>query len=298
MREADTAMYQAKSEGPGKWTVFDASMHERVKERVEIEYALRQAIASHELSLVYQPIVDLQTGRTVGAEALARWRHPVRGEISPIMFVPVAEAAGLMGRFGRWVIDEGLRQLAQWRHDGVVTDDFWLSVNVSPRQLRDSMLPHTVREVMVHHGVPAGALVLEITESVMIEPWTLIDQVLLDLRALGLRIVVDDFGTGYSALGYLRRHPVTGVKIDRAFVAGLGSSAEDEAIVRAVVAMSGAMSLTVVAEGIETPAQHEVLTGLGVLLGQGYLWSPPLPPGEFVARWSASAASAGGSYSQ
>jgi EAL domain-containing protein (putative c-di-GMP-specific phosphodiesterase class I) len=151
---------------------------------------------------------------------------------------------------------------------------------------------------MVHHGVPARAFVLEITESVMIEPWTLIDQVLLDLRALGLRIVVDDFGTGYSALGYLRRHPVTGVKIDRAFVGGLGSSAEDEAIVRAVVAMSGAMSLTVVAEGIETPAQHEVLTGLGVLLGQGYLWSPPLPPDEFVARWSASAASAGGSYSQ
>ena len=295
MREADTAMYQAKSEGPGNWTVFDASMHARVKERVEIEYALRQAIAQGDLYLAYQPIVDLHTGRTVGAEALARWNHPLRGEVPPSTFVPIAEAAGLMGRFGNWVIDESLRQLAEWRHDGAVSDDFWLSVNVSPRQLRDSMLPQTVREALVHHGVPATTFVLEITESVMIEPWTLIDQVLLDLRGLGLRIVVDDFGTGYSALGYLRRHPVTGVKIDRAFVGGLGTSAEDEAIVRAVVAMSGAMGLTVVAEGIETPAQHEVLTGLGVVLGQGYLWSPPLPAGGFVARWSTSTASAGGS---
>jgi diguanylate cyclase (GGDEF)-like protein len=295
MREADTAMYQAKAEGPGNWTIFDASMYERVKERVEIEYALRQAIAQGELYLVYQPIVSLQTGRTVGAEALARWRHPVRGHIPPSVFVPIAEAAGLVGRFGSWVLDESLRQVAQWRRDGVVTDEFWLSVNVSPRQLRDTTLATIVGDCMEHHGVPAHAFVLEITESVMIEPWTLIDQVLLDLRALGLRIVVDDFGTGYSALGYLRRHPVTGVKIDRSFVGGLGTSGEDEAIVRAVVAMSAAMGLTVVAEGVETAAQHEVLAGLGVTLGQGYLWSPPLSAGEFVARWSPFAVPAGGS---
>jgi EAL domain-containing protein (putative c-di-GMP-specific phosphodiesterase class I) len=295
MREADTAMYQAKSEGPGNWTIFDASMHERVKERVEIEYALRQAFAQSELYLVYQPIVNLQTGQTVGAEALARWRHPVRGDIPPSIFVPIAEAAGLMGRFGGWVMDESLRQVAQWRRAGVVPDDFWLSVNVSPKQLRDTTLPTIVRDCMEHHGVPAQAFVLEITESVMIEPWVLIDQVLVDLRSLGLRIVVDDFGTGYSALGYLRRHPVTGVKIDRSFVGGLGTSAEDEAIVRAVVAMSAAMGLTVVAEGVETAAQHEVLTGLGVTLGQGYLWSPPVSAGEFVARWSPFAVPAGGS---
>lgn len=295
MREADTAMYQAKSEGPGNWTIFDPSMHERVKERVEIEYALRQAITQRELYLVYQPIVELQTGRIVGAEALSRWNHPVRGEVSPAVFIPVAEAAGLIGRFGRWVIDESMRQLAEWRRRGVVRDDFWLSVNVSPQQLRDSTLPAVLKEAMLRHGVPAHAVVLEITESVMIEPWTLIDRVLLDLRILGLRIVVDDFGTGYSALGYLRRHPVTGVKIDRAFVGGLGSSAEDEEIVRAVVAMSGAMGLTVVAEGVETRAQQDVLVGLGVVLGQGYLWTGPISPVEFGARWSAAASPVGGS---
>jgi EAL domain-containing protein (putative c-di-GMP-specific phosphodiesterase class I) len=270
-------------------------MHERVKERVEIEYALRQAITQRELYLVYQPIVELQTGRIVGAEALSRWNHPVRGEVSPAVFIPVAEAAGLIGRFGRWVIDESMRQLAEWRRRGVVRDDFWLSVNVSPQQLRDSTLPAVLKEAMLRHGVPAHAVVLEITESVMIEPWTLIDRVLLDLRILGLRIVVDDFGTGYSALGYLRRHPVTGVKIDRAFVGGLGSSAEDEEIVRAVVAMSGAMGLTVVAEGVETRAQQDVLVGLGVVLGQGYLWTGPISPVEFGARWSAAASPVGGS---
>jgi len=295
MRDADTAMYQAKSEGPGNWTIFDGSMHERVKERVELEYALHQALAQRELSLVYQPIIDLRTGRIVGAEVLARWFHPTRGEVPPSVFIPIAEAAGLVGRLGRWVVNESLQQLAEWRRHGVVSDDFWLSINVSPKQLRDPMLPAMLSDALQRHGVPAHAVVLEITESMMIEPWTIIDQVLLDLRALGLRIVVDDFGTGYSALGYLRRHPLTGVKIDRAFVRGLGTSAEDEEIVRAVVAMSDAMGLAVVAEGVETTAQHEVLAELGVRFGQGYRWSPPLPADEFAARWSTSVTRAGGS---
>jgi EAL domain-containing protein (putative c-di-GMP-specific phosphodiesterase class I) len=138
----------------------------------------------------------------------------------------------------------------------------------------------------MRHGVPARAVVLEITESVMIDSSNVTDQVLFDLRSLGVRIVVDDFGTGYSALGYLRRHPVTGVKIDRAFVGGLGSNAEDEEIVRAVVALSGAMGLTVVAEGVESEPQQRVLESLGVVLGQGQLWSAAMPPGDFVAQWS------------
>ena len=151
-----------------------------------------------------------------------------------------------------------------------MSDQFWLSINVSPRQLRDTTLPDAVREAMVRHRIPRRRVVLEITESVMIDSSAVTDQVLYELRALGVRIVVDDFGTGYSALGYLRRHPVTGVKVDRAFVNGLGSQPEDEEIVRAVVAMSQALHLTVVAEGVETTAQQEVLASLGVVLAQGH----------------------------
>ncbi len=304
MRDADTAMYQAKSEGPGKWTLFDSSMHDRVRERVEIELALRQALVAGQLRLVYQPIVDLVTGRIMGAEALARWDHPTRGPVSPEAFIPVAEDTGLISRIGRWVLDESLSQLAAWRADGTVTDGFWISINVSPRQLRDASLPAALSSTLVAYGIPPHSVVLEITESVMIDASAVTSQVLFDLRAMGVRIVVDDFGTGYSALGYLRRHPVTGVKVDRAFVRGLGVNSEDEEIVRAVVAMTSALKLSVVAEGVETSMQQEVLAGLGVMFGQGKLWGSPVPPYDFRALWSAALARTGspdylgGSYNQ
>jgi diguanylate cyclase len=284
MRDADTAMYQAKSEGRGKWTFFDAEMHERVRERVEIEQALRQAMARGELHLAYQPIVELTTAGLVGAEALIRWDHPVRGSIPPSDFIPIAEDNGLVSALGSWVLREAVGQLATWRSAGVVTGDFWMSVNVSPRQLRDLNLPGTVGEALLAHGVPATALVLEITESVMVDANDVTDRVMSQLRSLGVRVVVDDFGTGFSSLGYLRRHPVTGVKIDQAFVAGLAANAEDEEIVRAVVAMSAALGLTVVAEGVETRAQQDILAGMGVVLGQGRLWGLAVRPGTFAER--------------
>src|SRR6185369_2897045 len=146
MRDADTAMYQAKADGPGKWTVFDTPLHERVRERVEIELALRQAVSQEELRLVYQPIVDLGTGRIIGAEALARWDHPTRGPISPDVFIPIAEDTAMISPLGRWVIDESLRQLSHWRRDGTVSDEFYLSINVSPRQLRNVALVGTVSD--------------------------------------------------------------------------------------------------------------------------------------------------------
>ncbi|MEV4629588.1 EAL domain-containing protein [Micromonospora sp. NPDC049523] len=287
MRDADIAMYHAKAEGPGKWALFDTSMRDRVRDRVEIEFALRHALAKEQLHLVYQPIVELRGGRLVGAEALLRWDHPVRGAVSPLDFISIAEDTGLIAAIGRWVLDEALRQLADWRADGVVDDEFWISVNVSPRQLRDPGLPDSIAESLLRHDVPTGVVVLEITESVMVDPSAGTDQVLFELRRMGVRIVVDDFGTGYSALGYLRRHPVTGVKVDRAFVAGLGGNPEDEEIVRAVVAMSSALRLTVVAEGVETPTQRGVLETLGVVLGQGRLWGGPVRPHPFAERWSA-----------
>ncbi|WP_433204674.1 putative bifunctional diguanylate cyclase/phosphodiesterase [Dactylosporangium sp. CS-047395] len=287
MRDADTAMYQAKEQGRNRWTVFDASMRDAVRERVEIEVALRAAVAQEQLAIAYQPIVDLTDGlgtSTVGAEALVRWEHPVRGWIGPNMFIAVAEDANLISALGAWVLRESVLQLSRWRDKGVVDEDFWMSVNVSPRQLGDATFPDRVAAILAQARVPARNLVLEITESVMVEGGELTERLLLRLRELGVRISVDDFGTGFSALGYLRRHPVTGVKIDRSFVGGLGASTEDEEIVRAVVAMSSALSLAVVAEGVETTAQRDVLVALKVPLAQGWLWGKAVPASTFAGR--------------
>jgi diguanylate cyclase (GGDEF)-like protein len=283
MRDADTAMHRAKAEGRHCWIVFDPSMRQRVRERVEIELALRDAMNRSQLRVAYQPIVRLPEGDVVGAEALIRWDHPVRGPIPPATFIPIAEETGMIGAIGAWVLTEAMRTTADWRRNRVVPDDFWISVNVSPRQLRSDRMLDLVRIALAENDLPPSALVLEITESVMLDQSEVTERVLLQLRGLGVRLVVDDFGTGFSALGYLRRHPVTGVKVDRGFVDGLGRDPEDEEIVRAVVAMSSALGLSVVAEGVETPAQCSVLVALGVVLGQGYLWGKAVEPAAFAA---------------
>ncbi|GAA1865902.1 putative bifunctional diguanylate cyclase/phosphodiesterase [Asanoa iriomotensis] len=282
LRDADTAMYQAKAEGRGRWVLFDTTMHHQVRDRIDIELALRHALAHDQLRLAYQPIVRLGGARLAGVEALIRWEHPVKGTIAPPKFIPIAEETGLISDLGRWVIREALRQLAEWRRDDVVDEDFWLSINVSPRQLRDPRLPGEVAEALAENGLDGSSVMLEITESVMVDGSQVTDQVIAELRGQGVRLVVDDFGTGFSALGYLRRHPVTGVKIDRSFVGGLGTNPEDEEIVRAVVAMSSALGLTVVAEGVQTQAQRDVLQALGVVYGQGWLWGRPQDPETFA----------------
>ncbi|GIF66544.1 hypothetical protein Ais01nite_45790 [Asanoa ishikariensis] len=282
LRDADTAMYQAKAEGRGRWVLFDSTMHDRVRDRIELELSLRHALAHDQLRLAYQPIVRLSGARLTGVEALIRWEHPTKGTIAPTKFIPVAEETGLITDLGRWVMREALRQLAEWRRNDVVNDEFWLSINVSPRQLRDPRLPGELAEALVENGLSGESVMLEITESVMVDGSQVTDQVMADLRGLGVRLVVDDFGTGFSALGYLRRHPVTGVKIDRSFVGGLGTNPEDEEIVRAVVAMSSALGLTVVAEGVQTQSQRDVLQALGVVYGQGWLWGRPQDPETFA----------------
>ncbi|GAB1691303.1 putative bifunctional diguanylate cyclase/phosphodiesterase [Krasilnikovia sp. M28-CT-15] len=282
LRDADTAMYRSKADGHGRSTLFDVSMHNRVRERIELEAALRTSLARGELRVAYQPIVNLETGQPLGAEALVRWEHPERGDISPATFIPIAEEAGLIGPIGTWVRNQALSQLARWRADGTVADDFYLSVNVSPRQLTDANLPLIVSAELMRYGVPASAVALEMTESVMVDGSSVTSRVLFELRELGLRLLVDDFGTGFSALGYLRRFPVTGVKIDRSFVSGLGASVEDEEIVRAVVAMSRALGLSIVAEGVETPTQRDALATVGVRQGQGWLWGRAMAPDEFA----------------
>ena len=285
LRDADTALFRAKQAGPGRATVFDTAMHDQAKDRVELEAALRGAAGRGELHVAYQPIVTIADGRPVGAEALARWTHPRRGDVPPAVFVPIAEDAGLIDAIGAFVRQQALRQLAAWRADGTVDADFAISINVSPRQLRDAELPAAVAAELARYGLPAAAVVLEITESVMVDSATQTDQVLFELRALGVRLSVDDFGTGFSALGYLRRFPVTGVKIDRSFVNGLGADTSDSEIVRAVVAMSDALGLSIVAEGVETTGQRDALAALGVVHGQGWLWGKAVTAAQFGTRW-------------
>jgi diguanylate cyclase (GGDEF)-like protein len=287
MRDADTAMYRAKGEGPGRITFFDTSMHDQVRERAELEAALHQALGAGQLHVAYQPIVAMESGRPVGAEALLRWVHPERGQVSPSVFIPIAEEAGLIGTIGTWVRQQALRQLGEWREDGTVGAGFYLSINVSPQQLSDPELPLIIAGELLRFGVPAHCVALEMTESVMVDGSSVTGQVLFELRELGVKLLIDDFGTGFSALGYLRRFPVTGVKIDRSFVTGLGTNTEDAEIVRAVVAMSHALGLSVIAEGVETRLQRDALAAMSVPNGQGWLWGRAVPATGFAARWHA-----------
>jgi diguanylate cyclase (GGDEF)-like protein len=286
LRDADTAMYRAKGVGKNRCVVFDSSMHDAVRQRVETELALRTALFRNELLLHYQPIVSLHDSEVRGVEALLRWAHPRFGMVSPLGFIPVAEETGLIVEIGEWVVSEAVRQLSSWRASGA--RDLWVSVNVSARQLRDSSLVGHVERELRRHNVPADCLLIEITESAMMADEDASAEVLERLRRLGVSLAVDDFGTGYSSLGHLRRFPVSKVKIDRGFVSRVDVDSGDAAIVRAVVAMSHAMGLEVVAEGIETESQRALLERSGVSLGQGWLFGRPLAAEDcgFVDRES------------
>ena len=293
LRDADTAMYRAKSAGRNRTMMFDPSMHASVRRRVEMELALRYALERDEFLLHYQPIVSFRTGEVVGAEALLRWAHPGMGLVSPLDFIPIAEETGLIVEIGEWVVSEALRQLARWRDQRAAAGapDLWVSVNVSARQLRDPSLVEHVEAELLRHGVPAELLVLEITESAMMADAEIAASLLRRLRDLGLTLAVDDFGTGYSSLGHLRSFPVSKVKIDRDFVSGIEHDADDAEIVRAVVAMSLAMRLDIVAEGVETAGQSRLLRELGVHLGQGWHFGRPMPAED--CAFAAPAAQAG-----
>ncbi len=284
LRDADTAMYRAKDGGRNRCIVFDSTMRDSVRARVETELALRHALDRDQLILHYQPIVSIENGATRGFEALLRWAHPGKGMISPLDFIPVAEETGLIIEIGEWVVSEAVRQLASWRAAGIRPDghDLFMAVNVSARQLQETALVEHVQAELLRHDVPAHLLVIELTESAMMaDPQS--SAVLLNrLRDVGVLLAVDDFGTGYSSLSHLRRFPVTEVKIDRSFVSGIEQDSDDEEIVRAIVAMSFAMRMQVVAEGIETPGQRDLLHRLGVRLGQGWLFGRPVPAEDCV----------------
>jgi EAL domain-containing protein (putative c-di-GMP-specific phosphodiesterase class I) len=279
LRDSDVAMYQAKERGRARTELFDSAMRRRMLDRLETEHALRAAIAGGQLRLHYQPIIRLDELRVVAAEALVRWQHPERGMVSPADFIPLAEESGLILPLGRWVLNEACRQLATWRGSG--QSKLRATVNLSARQFADPNLVQVVSEALSQAGLPADALWLEITESVLMEEVETTAQTLRGLKSLGVHLSVDDFGTGYSSLNYLKRFPVDTLKIDRSFVDGLGTDAEDSAIVAAVVSLARALNLSVVAEGVERVGQLQELRRLGCDAAQGFLLGRPVPAEDF-----------------
>ncbi len=276
LRNADLAMYRAKSDGRARYVVFDPSMHADTLARLELESDLRRALEHGELRVHYQPIVQMETGKFSEVEALVRWQHPTRGLVSPIDFIPLAEETGLIIPLGQWVLEEACRQVAAWHEQFPSEPPLTLSVNLSPRQFQKPFLVADVSRALHEAGLPARCLKLEITEGVLMRDVEATIRTLWDLKNLGLQIAIDDFGTGYSSLSYLKRLPLDVLKIDRSFVSGIGQSQEDTAIVHAIMALAKSLNLTVTGEGIETAEQAALLGEWGCDRGQGYLFSKPL----------------------
>jgi len=278
LRNADIAMYTAKRCGKDRYEIFEPAMHVAAVERLEIEADLRRALDRGELRLQYQPIVALDTGKISGVEALVRWPHPQRGLLPPSTFIPIAEETGLIRELGRQVLAVACTQARRWQVRHPYDPPLTVSVNLSPRQLHaDGLISH-VTDALEMSGLPASTLVLEITEGAMMHDTDATIRKLQALKALGVRLAVDDFGTGYSSLSYLQRFPIDILKIDRAFVAAIESDDDKSSLVRAIVSLAKTLQLQAVAEGIETRAQTEILTGLGCDLAQGYYLAHPMDP--------------------
>jgi diguanylate cyclase (GGDEF)-like protein/PAS domain S-box-containing protein len=278
MRNADLAMYKAKSGGGRGYAMYDPQMHNTLVQRLQLEADLRLALERSELVLHYQPTVDLVTGEIVGFEALARWHHPTRGVVAPFDFIGIAETTGLIVPLGRWVLAEACRQAVAW---GAGTGRrLKMAVNVSVRQFEDCDLAAMVSDVLAETGMPVDQLCLEMTESVLLTDTDENLTQLLRLKSLGVTLAMDDFGTGYSSLAYLRRFPMDTLKIDRSFVDRLGGDSEDVALVRTIVRLGQSLGMSTVAEGIEDVAQLVALQELGCDLAQGYFLSRPVPAAE------------------
>jgi diguanylate cyclase (GGDEF)-like protein/PAS domain S-box-containing protein len=289
LRNADMAMYHAKGEGGTPCAVFDHSMHRAVVERLRLETDLRAALERGELTLFFQPIVSLATGGVAGAEALARWDHPVHGRVPPDRFITLAEDTGLIGALGAWVLNEAARQVAEWRAEFPNAAELEVSVNLSARQLREPGLVDAVAATLREHDLPPGALKLELTESSLVQDPVAAAGVLRALKKKDVQVYLDDFGTGYSSLSSLHRLPLDALKIDRSFVAGLdgGSTGAHKGaeIVGTIVALARSLGVRVVAEGVETRQQLHALQVLGCDFAQGYLIGRPLPASEFASSF-------------
>ncbi len=285
LSNAEAAMYQAKDRGGSGAETFGESMRIEVLDRMSTEHSLHRALERSELMLHYQPVVELEGVTTVGVEALVRWQHPAQGLVSPYRFIPVAEESGLIIPIGAWVLEEACHQLQDWQQPSQPGPHGSVEVNLSARQIDDPRIVRTVEQILARTGLSPEHLTLEITESALMKNAASALSVLSALKELGVQLAIDDFGTGYSSLTYLQRFPLDILKVDRSFVEELGVSVEGEEIVSAVINLAHALGLKVVAEGVETTLQLEVLQAFECDLAQGYLFSKPLPASEIVASF-------------
>jgi diguanylate cyclase (GGDEF)-like protein len=283
LRNADVAMYVAKSQGKACVRLFESSMHAALVQRLELETELERAVELAQLVLHYQPIVDLQSGQIVGMEALVRWNHPGRGLLPPVEFIPLAEETGHVLPIDRWVLLQACCQARQWQREVLNGGRLEVSVNLSTRQLEDDQVVEMVKLALDVSGLAPESLVLEVTESFVLRDEVAGARRLRALRELGVRLAIDDFGTGYSSLSYLRQLPVDVLKIDRSFTAGLGRNNEDGALVQAIMRLADSLGLDAVAEGVEDSTQREALVSMGCRQGQGWHFSKAVEAGEMEA---------------
>ena len=275
LRDADIAMYQAKANGCNRYEVFDNSMYDNAVARLQLETDLRQAMNQEEFRLHYQPIISMKTGKITGVEGLIRWQHPLKGLINPDEFIPTAEETGLIVTIGEWVISEAAHQLSRWQKIFPFDPPLTVSVNISSKQLLPTLVKH-IKDVLGKTGLDPGSLILEITESILMESAEMVAPLLLQLKGLGVKLYIDDFGTGYSSLSYLHGFPVDVLKIDRSFIARIGSNGDNLEIVKAIVTLAHSLDMKVIAEGVETEEQLEKLKKLGCEYIQGFFYSKPL----------------------
>lgn len=280
MKNADIAMYQAKSEGRGKFQFYAQEMGARVSKHLAVVTGLQEALKKNQFVLHYQPIFDLNSGLLVAAEALVRWLDPERGLIPPNDFIPVAEDSGLIGAIGTWVIRETCRQSNQWRQDGLRAVS--VAVNLSAYQLRNDEVVDVVRRAMAHSELPAHSISIELTESMVMEDPERVISILQEIKGLGVTISIDDFGTGYSSLSYLRHFPIDVIKIDRSFVKDIGDDPKEAVIANAIIQLAHSLGCRVLAEGVETKAQGDYLRAQGCDLVQGFYFGRPVPANDFA----------------
>jgi diguanylate cyclase (GGDEF)-like protein/PAS domain S-box-containing protein len=281
MRDADVAMYKAKTAGKSQWALYEPAMRTAALDRIDLEIDLHNAIDEHQLRLVYQPIIELRSDKIVGFEALLRWDHPSRGVISPDAFIPIAESSGTIVAIGRWVLEEACRTAAQWKRTFPATK-LTMAVNVSARQLAAPDIVGDVANALVRSGFPAVKLILEMTESVLVKDAETASQRLQALRALGVRVAIDDFGTGYSSLSYLRQFPIDILKIDKSFTDTIVDRAQIPPIVHGLLELARTLEMSTVAEGIEFEVQRDSLREQGCEFGQGFLFAKPLDADDVV----------------
>ncbi len=296
LRYADLAMYQAKHRGEARYAVHDGTTNAPALERLDLEMDLRGAMPRNEFTLHYQPLIDLDTNRIVGLEALIRWAHPRRGLLLPADFITLTEETGLIVPIGQWVLGEACRQLREWERLAPADAPLAMSVNLSAKQVHQATMLSEVKDILRASGLSPDRLVLEITESALMDDERSTLDRLTALRGVGVRLALDDFGTGYSALNRLKRVPADVLKIDQSFVGGIDDRPEDTEIVRAVIAVAKSLRLRVVAEGIETERQATRLRAMGCDYGQGFFFARPLPPEHIPAllsnpRWRGRSAS-------